>query len=252
MMKNLAFALLLFLSPGYLWAQEEHPIPKYTDTEEMSSSFQEDLFMNYASIVIDLGPDLLLNAPQTMKLNLLKLKRPNGYFYYNIPIGESHFMVSPGFGFGHNSYTFKDDYTVTRDKISRHTKIEKAQSLLGDGLKVTSSSLGISYVDLVTEFRFNTNRVEPQDGFFLAIGFNLGIRIGASTTLQYKEDDQTKTRITEESFNLNRLRYGIIARVGWSRFGAFYSYTFSNLFNSQGPSKNNIHPFSFGLSLNLL
>jgi hypothetical protein len=197
-------------------------------------------------------PDLLLNAPQTMKLNLLKIKWPNFYLYYNIPIKESHFMVSPGLGVGHNSYTFKNEYTLVRNKTSRHTELEKAQSLLGDNPTVNSSSLDINYVDLVTEFRFNANRLEPQDGFFLAIGGNLGIRFNAYTTIQYQEDNQTKTSTTEESFDLNRLRYGLIARIGWGRFGAFYSYTLSNLFNNEGPSKNNIHPFSFGVSLNLL
>jgi hypothetical protein len=253
MMKKLAFiALLVFLSPSYLWAQEESNLSKYTGTDEIDSSFQEDLFTNYASIVIDLGPDLLFNAPKTMKLNVLKLKWPNAYFYYNIPINESHFMISPGFGVGYNSYTFENNYTLTRDQTSRKTKIEKAQTLLNDSTTVTSSSLNVDYVDLVTEFRFNTNRLEPEDGFFVAVGGNLGIRVGASTTIQYKEDNQTKARTTEESFNLNRLRYGLIARIGWGRFGAFYSHTLSNLFNNQGPTKNNIHPFSFGVSLNLL
>jgi hypothetical protein len=253
MMKKLAFiALLVFLSPSYLWAQEESNLSKYSSAEEIDASFQEELFMNYASIVVDLGPDLLLNAPETMKLNLLKIKWPNLYLYYNIPIKESHFMVSPGLGFGRNRYTFKDEYTLARNKTSRHTELEKADSLLGNNPTINSSSLDVKYVDLVTEFRFNANRLEPQDGFFLAVGGNLGIRYDAYTTIEYKEDGQTKTHIIAESFNLNRLRYGLIARIGWGRFGAFYSHTLSNLFNNQGPTKNNIHPFSFGVSLNLL
>jgi hypothetical protein len=254
MMMKLAFTLIILLSPGYMMYAQQPMAIADKQLESMDPSFQEDLFTNYASIVLDLGLDFLHKAPNRMKTEIFKLKWPNVSVYYNMPIKESHFMVSPGLSLGRYSYTFKDDYTLTRigDGEKRRTDMEKAKTLLSDRSKAEHSSLDINYINLVTEFRFNTNRLEPQGEFFIAVGGNLGLLISSSTTINYREDDQKKARITKESFNFNRIRYGLLARVGWGRFGAFYSQTLSDLFNGKGPSKEVIRPFSIGLTLSLL
>lgn len=253
-MKKLAFALLIFLSPNYLLYAQPKTYIVEEQSESIDPNFQEDLFTNYASLVLDLGVDFLSNAPNTMKIDFLKIKWPNTSLYYNIPIHKSHFMISPGIKWGHNSYNFKDKYTLTRTgkEANRPTAIQKAETLFTDSPTIQHSSLDISYTDFVTELRFNANRLEPQDGFFIAVGGNIGVRIDAATTIKYQEDDQNKARITQESFNLNRLRYGLLVRIGWGRFGAFYSHTLSNLFNDKGPSKDIIRPFTVGITLNLL
>jgi hypothetical protein len=256
-MKKLAFALIVFLSSGlpsgYLYAEEQPAIDEEWLTTT-SADFQENLFTNYFSIGLDLGLDFLWNAPNKMEPYFLNPKLPTMSIYYNIPITNSHFMFSPGILWGNHSYSFKNNYTLTRqgEHGNRHTTIIEAKSLLDPQVQVKSSSLDISYIDLVAELRFNTNRLEPQDGFFIAVGGNLGVLLNAATTLQYQEDNQLKARITKESFNLNSIRYGTLVRVGWGRFGAFYAQTLSNLFNKQGFYKHTMKPFSVGLTINLL
>ncbi len=249
-MKKLAFALLILLSPSYLRAQELH---EPGDSEQIDPFFQEELFSPYASLVLDIGLTFLGNPPKHMQLHRMRSYNLAGSLYYNIPIRESHFMVSPGIGLFSETYSLKNQYTLTRDTSSRDTRLTKAETLLPSNVKVQSSTLNVKYVDLITEFRFNANRLEPEDGFFVAVGGKLGIRAGsAATTIDYKEDNQEKTRINQESYNLNMLHYGVLARMGWGRFGIFYSHTLSSLFNEKGPSKETTLPFSIGLSLNLL
>jgi hypothetical protein len=71
-------------------------------------------------------------------------------------------------------------------------------------------------------------------------------------TIEYKEDKETKTWINQESFNINKLNYGITGRMGWNRFGLFYNQAFSNLFESNNAiAKDSILPWSAGITLSL-
>lgn len=254
-MKKLVVALLLFVAPAPMWAQEAE---EQTDTETVFKD-QVIKLSSYGSFMVDWGLSSLIRAPKKMEQNVWSSRALNGYFYYNIPIKASYFTISPGIGLGGEGYTFKDKedkdkYTLVRSPGSRKTILESAKNLFKGSHKVeiTKSSLNTRYVELVAELRFNTNHQEPQSGFFIAIGPRIGMRWGAATTIQYQEDGQHKSRTTSESFNLNKLRYGFIARIGWRRLGIFYAQTLSNLFNQdQGPSKARIMPFSVGASLNL-
>ena len=245
-MKRLAFALLLFISPGYIWAQE------INGQEDTKTEVRRPVTMlsNYGSLVIDWGLSALMSEPKVMKLSLWGSRTMNGYLYYNIPIKGPYFTFSPGIGIGAEGYQFQDKYTLARSK-TRKAILKHAQALFADSPEIKQSNLAVNYAELVTELRFNADHRDPQGGFFVAVGSKIGIRWRASTTIQYKEDDQNKSRITKESFNLNRLRCGLLARIGWGRWGAFYSQTLSGLFNEQGPSKATIRPFSIGISINL-
>ncbi|MEM7055393.1 MAG: outer membrane beta-barrel protein [Bacteroidota bacterium] len=246
-MKKLIFALLLLTLPSYIWAEEVNS-QKDTETEVRR---QFAMPSNYGSLVVEWGFNALINAPKEMKLGHWGSRTIKGYLYYNIPIKESHFTFSPGIGIEAESYQFRDKYTLARSK-SRKTFLKPARALFPNSPEIKQSSLAVKYTELVTELRFNANHGEPQYGLFIALGGKIGLRWGASTTIRYREDSQNKSRITAESFNLSRLRYGLLARVGWGRFGAFYSQTFSALFSEQGPSEATIRPFSIGISINLL
>lgn len=251
-MKKLVVILLLFVAPVPMWAQEAE---EQRGTETVFKD-QVIKLSSYGSLLVDWSLSALMGAPKKMELNSWRSRALNGYFYYNIPIKASYFTVSPGIGLGGEGYTFqgKDKYTLVRGSKSRKTILKAAENLLGGSPKVEiiQSSLSTNYVELVAELRFNTNRQEPSLGFFIAIGPRIGMCWRAATTIQYREDDQRKSRTTRESFNLNRLRYGFIGRIGWGRWGIFYAQTLSDLFNQDaGPSKARIMPFSVGASLNL-
>ena len=248
-MKKFAFALLLLIAPSFVWAQATN---EQADTETALKR-QVATLANYGSLVFDWGLNFFQDVPKEMKLSTWSSRTLNGYFYYNIPIKDSYFMVSPGIGLGSADYKFQDQYTLARTPSSRRTMLKLAKDVIPGSPEITSSSLTVNYAELVAELRFNANRQEPQAGFLIAVGYRLGMRWGAATTIQYKEDNQKKTRTTVESFNLNRLRHGLIGRIGWGRFGIFYSHTFSDFFNEgQGPTKATMMPVSAGISINLL
>lgn len=246
-MKKLIFVSLLLTLPSYIWAQEADR-QKDTKTEVRR---QVTMPPNYGSLVFEWGLGSLINVPKEMKLSHWGSRTTKGYLYYNVPIKESHFTFSPGIGIEAADYQFRDKYTLVRSE-SRKTVLKPAQALLPNSPEIKKSSLAVKYTELVTELRLNANHGEPQDGFFVAVGGKIGLRWGASTIIRYREDSEDKSRITAESFNLSRIRYGLLARIGWGRFGAFYSQTLSSLFSAEGPSEATIRPFSIGISINLL
>lgn len=211
---------------------------------------------NYGSLIIDWGFNFLRNCPKEMKARAFDARSLNLSVYYNIRLGKSHFTISPGLGMGFEGYQFeKRDqqyYTLVREDSSRYTKFEDANNLLLRSKKILRSSLDIKYSDFLLEFRFNANSKYPKESFFIALGGKLSMLWGASTTIRYQEDGETKERVIYESFNLNTLRYGLHARVGWERFSVFYTHTLSNLFSKgKGPEKTTTSPGTIGLSIDL-
>ncbi len=223
---------------------------------------------NYGTLMIDWGFDFLQGAPKTMETSFWGSRLNNICLYYNIRIMQSHFTVGLGAGLGREGYQFtehgkeekdKDYYTLVRDgqvtakdDQSRKVKLVEAKKVLTDSNKTLSSAFDMTYLDFLLEARFNTNRRYPKEGFFIAIGGKLGILWSSSTTVYYKEDNQTKQRTTVENFCLKNWRYGAQARIGWNRLGLLYAITFSPLFSEgQGPEGTEARAHSAGISIDL-
>ena len=262
-MKRLLTTLLLAAAPTAIFAQEDTTTQQKPDTtQQKPNTTKENSKLplirpsNYASLIIDWGFNLLMDRPDNLDTNFLGSRGLNVHIYYNIRLGNSNFVISPGTGLGLEGYQFKKQegkyYTLARNEKSRNTEIKNTEELLPKDVEVLQSRLNINYWDAMLEARFNLNRKYPKESFFIAIGGKLGMLFRAVTNVKYKEDDQNKRRKAVESFNLNRMRYGAYARIGWSRFGIFYTHTFSPLFNAdKGPEDIDTYPYSIGLSLDL-
>lgn len=221
---------------------------------------------NYGSLIIDWGFDFLQGAPKEMKHSFWGSRMASAYLYYNIRLGQSHFVISPGIGYSGERYQFSKHklsndkevyYTLVRDSKSkdaenRTTKLEDTENVLQDSTAQTYSALDIRYLDFALEFRFNTNQKYPKEGFFVALGGSFGKLLSAYTTVFYKMDNQTKKRTESETFNLRNFRYGVHARLGWNRLGAIYSFSISPLFSKdQGPEGTEARVHCVGISLDL-
>jgi len=70
--------------------------------------------------------------------------------------------------------------------------------------------------------------------------------------VKYTQDGETKTTKQKENYELNILRYGAYAKLGFGGFSAFYYFGLSDLFNKdKGPLDTTMYPMTFGLSLAL-
>lgn len=232
--------------------------------EEIDATYdlEPEILSNYASLTVNWGINFLRRAPKDMDLTFWGSRLAGANLLYNIPIKNSHFTVGCGINLSHADYSFKvdkkDSYTLDQTTTSPKKTIIRPASkvkITPAGVEIKKSVLSIWYTDFIAELRFNSNREEPQEGFFVAVGGHIGYQFPPTVSIQYEEDKEEKTRTMHERFNLSKVRYGVLARMGWGRFGAFYHQTLSPLFNDQGPDTPNnksILPFSIGVSVNLL
>lgn len=266
-MKKLIFTLLLSVTSGYVWAQEgqnyqQHvqdittSVPKDKDNKPQNHFDQLKAapaqLSNYGSLVIDWGINFLQDHPYAMNVNYWGSRAASGSIYYNIRLGRSHFTISPGIGITFNRYQFDDKgNTLVRDKESRNTILKKTEEQFPKS-EIAQSTWNMRYVNFMLQARFNANSKRPKEGLFVAIGGRMCLLWRASTTVKYKEDNETKTQNNKECFNLNKTRWGAHAMLGWGRFGLCYTRMFSNLFKrDKGPDNNATKTHSITLSVDL-
>ncbi len=222
------------------------------DAFDLMEDWEPEILDNYLSLGINWGFASWIKAPDNMNLLFWKSRTFGGNLYYNIPIKTSHFLLRCGISLAHAKYSSKQLNTIVRkNKTFETTIIKPASTALAKRAEVKEAYCSILSTDFIAEFGFTSNKEEANEGFFVTVGCNLGMHLAPANTIDYQEDKESKTRIIEERFNIARLRYGLLARIGWGRFGAFYHQILSPLFNEKGPDQS-MRPFSFGISIDLL
>jgi len=267
-MKKLVFTFLMALVSVFVRAQEVQengqsaqevavpmtPTPDYEIREHTQQQKSRPTKLpNYGSLMIDLGANFFRIYPPQMALNYWGSRLASGSVYYNIPVGNSPLSINPGIGVSFHSYTFKNrENILARDKKSRSTVLEKGSTYFSQSSKIVHSALHMRYVDFMLEAKFNANKHEPKTSFLVALGVKTCWLWKASTIVAYKEDDAIKKQKNSESFNLNKIRWGGYARLGWGRFGLCYTHMVSSLFQEdKGPDDNITQTGSITLSVDL-
>jgi Outer membrane protein beta-barrel domain len=262
-MKKLLLTYLLFSASAYAWAQKGEGDEKNTQEkaplaqESQQYVYKDHLekpritsvkFPNYGSLVIDSRLNFLRDCPPEMNSKDWRARIAGISVYYNIHLGRSHFTISPGIGLSFEGYTLQKDRTLLRYPTSTVFKNE------GDSSGNVLSALEIRYLDFcLLEVRFNANSKWPKENFFIALGGKVGVLWKAYTTVRYERHDEIKKCNNWETFNLNKVRYGICAKLGWGRFGLCYMHTLSSLFEEgRGPGATDTKPCSLGISIDLL
>ncbi len=115
---------------------------------------------------------------------------------------------------------------------------------MNEGVSYRKNKLFSSYLNLPVTFRFETNPKEPKRSFNLAIGGYAGYLLGAHTKTVKPGKDTNKIH---DDFNLNKLHYGVTARIGYSWFDLYVTYSLTPLFNSG--TAPDLTPVSAGIAL---
>lgn len=197
------------------------------------------------TLTIDFGFNFLDNAPSDMDLRFWKSKGVGFYYLYDVPLGESKFSFHPGLGVGFESYAFSQNVTLEYTPGADSAAVVPLDDAIYE--TVEKSKLVTHYVDVPLEFRFYTK--ENQRGFMVALGAKVGYLFSSYTKIKYETEGELRTSKLRQDFNLNRLRYGASARLGFRGFNLHGQYMLSDLFKSDGgPEVNN---FKVGLSIAL-
>lgn len=186
------------------------------------------------TFVIEVGVNMLQNAPATLETNLIGSRTANFYFFYDMPIGNSNFVFMPGIGLGLNRFKFDNDITLAHGVDADGNAAVLVQEL-DPAADVQKSMLVSNYVDIPLEFRFYANPDNKKGSFHVTVGGRAGVKFTSHTKLKYELDGENiKTKIKRD-FGLNQFRYGVTGRIGVGGFNMFYYHGLSEVFD-EGPA----------------
>ena len=141
-----------------------------------------------------------------------------------------------GLGLTFNDYRFSNPYTIENDNgMVKPVLLEKAT------LSKTKLSTSYLTVPLMLEFQIPVNGREKK--LYISGGVIGGLKVGSHTKIK-QDGDKKKSR---DDFNINPVRYGGTARVGYKGINLFGTWYLSKFFkDNRGPD---LTPFTIGIGL---
>lgn len=205
------------------------------------------------SLVIDLGINSWSDKPTGAELKAFQSKTVNLIYYYDLPLGNNGWTLTPGFGLGLERYAFDNNTTLTsvvNNQNQRVVSVTELTELLPTANSYDKSKLGLNYFDIPVELRYYTNQDNFNRGFRVALGLKAGILYSSFTKLKY-EDAATDGRLTRDrqQLGINRFRYGVNARFGFAGFSFFGYYELSDKFETAPEGAIDTKTLTFGISL---
>lgn len=151
-----------------------------------------------------------------------------------------HVGFVTGLGLSWNNYMFDSDYNIMKD-TDGNIVMRDPEDLLKKS-KLTTLYLK---VPLVLEFQIPTDhkRLNVSAG---AIG---AVKLASYTVMIFEDDHKVKS---DGDFNLNLLRYGATARIGYENFTLYGTYYLTPLFKTgKGPGAVDLYPFEIGIAFTI-
>lgn len=175
-----------------------------------------------------------------MSLHSAKSRNINLNFgQLSIGLGR-HIGFVTGFGIGWNNYMFNGENNVQRAPTG---EIE----MLDPGAILKKSKLSTFHlkVPLLLEFQIPTDHHRLN----ISAGPIGAVKLGSYSVMVFENDDKVKSN---DDFNLNLLRYGATARIGYENFTVYGTYYLTPLFETNmGPGGIDLYPFEIGIAFTI-
>lgn len=243
MKKIIVLSLLAFVfSP--VFSQETTTPKKTSKRPDIPGTFVLELGLNHAK-----------GSPKEFNSAFWGSRTVNFYWQYDIRILKSRFSFVPGVGLSMERWKFKDGRILTN--LDGQTVLATpAETGL---LKLKQSKLITNYFEIPVEFVYRTRPDDPARSFKIAVGGRVGLLYDSFTKVKYREDGETKKIKDNQSFDLNKVRYGVSGRIGIGNFSLFTYYNLSSMFKAdespwEGRGEDAVRPadfntFTVGISL---
>jgi len=226
-----------------------------TEEETTTSSLLDELKAEKRSLkkedilVSEVFSDIWQN---TLDLKTQALNRGyNMYFMVDNPLAKSNFAVAFGLGMSfHNMYSnsILKRERDTLDAFTGRTEFEE----IPENYSYKKNKLALMYVDVPIELRFRTKDI--TNNFKIAIGFKIGYNL--KNYIKYHGDvlEGTKGTIKYKEYNIEnieKLRYGVTARIGYGQFNAFAFYALTPLLKKDSSKHDELFPISVGVAYSI-
>jgi len=205
------------------------------------------------TFTLEFGFNRALDAPERFDLGLFGSRSLNLYYQYELRILKSRISFVPGIGLSLERFKFRNGDILTFPADNRDSVI--LVPIADHQIRtLKKSQLITNYIDVPLEFRYTSNPDDPARSLKISIGGRVGYLYDAMTKIKFKDDGELKQIKDKQTFNLNRLRYGVSAKVGFGNFALFGYYNLSPLFK-EGEGFHNMgrpidfNTFTVGISL---
>lgn len=152
-----------------------------------------------------------------------------------------HFGAVTGIGLNWNNYVFLNDNNII---IGPSDFIEELAPPTGTNLKKSKFTTLYLHMPFILEIQLPTGEGHSLNAGAGVIG---GIKIHSHTKMKFEGEDNLKSN---SDLNLNLLRGGFTARIGYENLMVYGTYYLTPWFReNQGPGHYNLEPFEIGISL---
>jgi hypothetical protein len=192
-------------------------------------------FNNYLHVAsIDLPEEISYMSLNTSNSNCFNLN----FSQVNIGFGRHAGLVT-GIGVNWNNYRFEGINSITVGTDGLITAL-----IPDETVPVKKSKFNTLYLNF--PLMFEVQIPAGYNRLNLAAGVIGGVKLNAWTKLVYEDGEKVKTN---GEYNLNLLRGGVTARIGYENFMIYGSYYLTPWFRDlKGPNGYNLEPFEIGLA----
>ena len=202
------------------WAGAEFGLNNFIDDKFSMTRSDDEKFMD-------------LNTSLSWNFNFI-------FIQYSIGLVSDRFGLVTGLGLEFNDYHFDGDNSIQKDSIGVIiTKDNYPVSL-------SKSKLSTTFLTVPLLLELQLLQAKRSKRIHIAGGIIAGLKIGSHTKVVYKENGKKQKDKSKDDFNINPLRYGFTARVGYRSLNLYGNYYMTPFFEKGGSPE--LYPFTVGLS----
>ena len=206
-----------------------------------SAQKPEKLSLLKVSSGMDVFTDFWQNMPDSINSRAIN-QGTNIYAMYSFPMAKSNFSLALGVGIGSHNLYLKG---IIKTDNTNQTGFYPVKSSTNVPISYTKSKLNLTYFDLPLELRYK-NKAEYR----VSVGFKVGFLLSDHTKYKGNSLDGSGQKVKEKSAdleNIENIRYGLSALVGYKWVNLTLFYSLSKVFDvDRGPQ---VYPISLGIAL---
>ena len=151
-----------------------------------------------------------------------------------------HIGFVTGLGIGWNNYMFNGDNNIQKGATGEIEMLDP-----GEVLKKSKLTTLYMKLPLLLEVQVPTDHSRLN----LSAGAVGAVKLGSYSMMLFENDDKVKS---DDDFNLNLLRYGVTARIGYENFSLYGTYYLTPMFKANmGPGAVDLFPFEIGIAFTI-
>ncbi|HWY10085.1 MAG TPA: outer membrane beta-barrel protein [Bacteroidia bacterium] len=233
MLNRCPYIFVLFLFLQLTAFAQQQPNTKYKGDSEYD-------LKNYKSdprdrLIFEVNYTNWLGAPKGIKSDWKCM----GFAFammFDKPIGASNFSFGFGFGVYIHNYSSNANFVYKLDSMSSAV----TTTLQPKTIPYIANRYNERSVEIPLELRFRTKTATM---FKMMLGGKIGYVVS-----DFRKTDDADGRVRHyNTQNINRLRYGVVFRIGIEQVCLTASYYLSEVFTKNGPQ--GVNPYSIGIAI---